>query len=69
MDSKDRTTVMAGCRARALRTLTDNHREEFLALVAVEYDAAGLVVRTRTTGTAAKIAKLQEQIAKLEQTL
>lgn len=69
MDSTNRTAIMSGCRARALRTLTENHKDEFLALVAAEYDAAGLVVRTRVTGTAAKIAKLQEQIAKLEQTL
>lgn len=69
MDSTNRTAIMSGCRARALKQLTDSHRDEFLALVAAEYDAAGLIVRTRVTSAAAKIAKLQEKIAELEKSL
>lgn len=64
-----RAATMSSCRARALKRLTDNHREEFLALVGQEYDAAGLIVRTRVTTAAAKIAKLQAKIAELEQSL
>ena len=69
MDSTNRTAIMSGCRARALKQLTESHRDEFLALVAAEYEAAGLVVRTRVTTAAAKIAKLQEKIAELEKSL
>ena len=64
-----RAATMAGCRARALKQLTNNHRDEFLALVGEEYEAAGLIVRTRVTTAAAKIAKLQEKIAELEKSL
>lgn len=67
--NNNRAATMSSCRARALKRLTDNHREEFLALVAQEYDAAGLVVRTRVTTAAAKIAKLQAKISELEQQL
>ncbi len=69
MDSTNRTAIMSGCRARALKQLTESHRDEFLVLVAAEYEAAGLVVRTRVTTAAAKIAKLQEKIAELEKSL
>ena len=64
-----RAATMSSCRARALKRLTDSHRDEFLALVAEEYEAAGLTVQTRVTTAAAKIAKLQEKIAELEKSL
>lgn len=69
MERNPRAALMATCRAKALRTLTINHKEEFTSLLAAEYDAAGLVVRTRVTGKAAKIARLQQQIEELEQSL
>lgn len=66
MSSNERTALIGACRHRALQKLTLAHPEEFKALVNIEYDAAGLEVRTRVTGKAAKIARLQAQLAALE---
>lgn len=66
MSSNERTALIGACRHRALQKLTFAHPEEFKALVNIEYDAAGLEVRTRVTGKAAKIARLQAQLAELE---
>ena len=69
MSSTNRTAMLSACRHRALQKLTTMHPEEFKLLVADEYAAAGLEVRTRVTGKAAKIARLQAQLEELEASL
>jgi hypothetical protein len=55
----------AGAQARyaAIKTLIENHQDEFNALYVAEATARG--VRTRSSSRAAKIAKLEADLAEL----
>lgn len=70
-DPNDRKKAMGWCRKAALQKLARLHRDEFRALVRLEYAEAGIEVRpfgmTAEQKKARRIQRLRAQLAELEQ--
>jgi len=65
-EKKDSGKKSAGAQARyaAIKSLIKNHQDEFNALYVSEAEKRG--VRTRASSRAAKIAKLEQELASLK---